>query len=107
MTATSTIWRLEIFFAPNKIHPGLGVHVALDVQRRTEHFRTTEENAHFGRRVNLPNGFEDGIPVGTAEVGGRTKTGDSVLLGVGVVDHDVSCVVYLDLGGKILDGKLV
>ena len=44
---------------------------------------------------------EDHVPVGTAKVGWASQTGDGVLVGVGVVDHDVGRVVRLNLGREV------
>lgn len=52
--------------------------------------------------MDLADRFKDHVPVRSTEVGRRAQTGDSVLFGVGVVDHDVCCVVCLDLGGEVL-----
>jgi hypothetical protein len=52
--------------------------------------------------VDFADGFENHVPVGAAEVCGCAETGDGVLFGVGIVDHDVGCVVGLDLGGEVL-----
>jgi hypothetical protein len=57
--------------------------------------------------VDLADGFENHVPVGAAEVCGGAETSDGVLFGVGVVDHDVGCVVGLDLCGEVLMDKLV
>jgi hypothetical protein len=97
--------RLKVLLAPHEVEAGLGVHVALDVESRTEDFGSTEEDTGFGGGVYLANGFEDHVPVGAAKVCGRAETGDSVLFGIGVVDHDVGCVVSLDLGGEVLHSR--
>lgn len=94
--------RLEILLAPHKVEAGLRVHVALDVEGRTEDLGPAEEDTGFCGRVDLADGLEDHVPVGAAEVCGRAEPGDGVLFGVGVVDHDVGCVVGLDLGGEVL-----
>ena len=52
--------------------------------------------------MDLADGLEDHVPVGATEVCGCAETGDGVLFGVGVVDHDVRCIVGLDSGGEIL-----
>ena len=60
---------------------------------------TTEKHACVCGRVDLADGFENGIPVRAAEVGGRFEARDGVGFGVGVVDHDVGGVVGFDVGG--------
>jgi hypothetical protein len=97
--------RLEVFLAPYEVKAGLGVHVALDVEGRTKNFGSTEEDTSLGGGVNFADGFEDHIPVRSAKVCGRAETGDGVLFGIGVVDHDVGCIVGLDLGGEILHSR--
>ncbi len=64
--------------------------------------RAAVEDTSFGRRVDLADGFEDRMPVGAAEGGGRAEAGDGVCFGVGVVEHDVGCVVRLDFSGEVL-----
>lgn len=93
---------LKVLLAPNKIKPGLTVHVTLDMQLAPQHLGTTEENPGFGGRVDLADAAEDHVPVGPAEVGGRAQARDGVVLGVGVVDHDVGGIVVFDLGGEVL-----
>jgi hypothetical protein len=77
------------------------------VQRRAERLGSTEEDTCFCGRMDLANGLEDHVPVGATEVCGCAETSDGVLLGVGVIDHDVSCVVGLDLGSEVLDVQLM
>ena len=67
-----------------------------------EHFGPAEEDTCFGGGVDLADGFEDHVPVGATEVCGCAEAGNGVLFGVGVVDHDVGCVVGLDLCGEVL-----
>lgn len=71
------------------------------MKRRTEHFGAAEEHTSLGRRVDLSNRLENHIPVGATEVGGRAETGNGILFGVGVVDHNVGCVVGFDFGGQV------
>jgi hypothetical protein len=97
-----TTLRLEVLLTPHKAEPRLRVHVTLNVQCRTKTLRTTEKDTSFGWRVDLADRLEDHIPVGATEVCGCAQTGDGVLFGVGIVDHDVCCVVGLDLGGEVL-----
>jgi hypothetical protein len=52
--------------------------------------------------VDFANGLEDHVPVGATKVRGCAEAGNGVLFGVGIVDHDVCCVVGLDLGGEVL-----
>ena len=56
--------------------------------------------------MDLPNGLEDHVPVRAAEVGRRAQTSDGILLGIGVIDHDVGGIVGLDLGCEILQNEL-
>ncbi len=77
------------------------------MQRGSETLGTTEEDTGFGGCVNLANRPENHVPVGATKVGGRTETSDGILLSVGVVDHNVRCVVSLDLCSEILSCLLV
>lgn len=51
--------------------------------------------------MNLPDTSEDHVPVGSAKVGRAAKTSDGILVGVGIVDHNVCRIVGLDSGGEI------
>jgi len=102
-TRASTI--LEVLLAPHKVEARLGVLVALDVELASERLRPAEEDTSLGGCVNLTDALENHVPVGSAKVGRRAKTSNGVLLGVGVIDHDVGRIVSLDLSGKILKGK--
>ena len=102
-TPPTTAHALKVLFAPDKVEARLRVHVTFHVQRGAEAFGAAEEHARFRGRVDLPDGFENGVPVWTTEVGGCAQTGNGVLLGVGVVDHNVRCVVCLDLGSEVLN----
>jgi hypothetical protein len=93
---------LEVLLTPHKAEPRLREHVTLDVKCRTKTLRTAEEDTSFGWRVDLADRLEDHIPVRATKVCGCAQTGDGVLFGVGVVDHDVCCVVCLDLCGEVL-----
>lgn len=95
---------LEVLLAPDEMEILVCIHVAFDVQLTAQTLGSAEEDTSFGRAVDLANGLENHVPVGAAEISGRAQTGDGVLLGVGVVDHDVRCVVDLDLGGEVLIG---
>ena len=77
--------------------------VALDVEGGAEHFGPAEEDTCFGGGVDLADGFEDHVPVGATEVGGSSQTGDGILFSICVVNHDVGCIVGLDLCCEILD----
>ena len=72
------------------------------MQHVAQRFWTTEEHPGVGRRVDLPDGFEDSIPIRTTEVGGRSQPGDGVGLCIRVINHDVGGIVRLDIGRKIL-----
>lgn len=54
--------------------------------------------------MDLADGLEDHVPVGSTEVCRSAETGDGVLFGVCVIDHDVCRVVCLDLCCKVLWG---
>jgi hypothetical protein len=51
----------------------------------------------------LPNGAKDRIPVRPAEIRWCPETSNSIMISIGVIDHDVSCIVRLDPGSKVLD----
>jgi hypothetical protein len=93
---------LEVLFAPYKTEARFRVHVAFDVERGSETLRTAEEDTSFGRRMDLADGLEDHVPVWSTEISGGTKTGDGVLFGICVVDHDVCCIICFDLCGEVL-----
>jgi len=78
-------------------------HIAFDMQLRAEHSRTAEEYSGFRGAVDFPNGLEDHVPVGATEVGGSSQTGDGILFSICVVNHDVGCIVGLDLCCEVLD----
>lgn len=69
------------------------------MQHTPKHFWSAEENTCFSWCVDLADGFENHIPIRTAEIRRCAQTGDGVLFCVGVVDHDVGCVVDADFGG--------
>lgn len=50
----------------------------------------------------LTNGAEDCTPVGPAEICWCPETGDCISIGIGIIDHDVRCIVRLDFSGKVL-----
>lgn len=93
---------LEILLAPHEPEVRVRVLVALDMERAPKHLGSAEEDTGLGGLVDLADGFENHVPVRTAEVGGRAEAGDGVLLGVGVVDHDVCAVFGADFGGEVL-----
>src|ERR1700722_3175410 len=47
--------------------------------------------------MNLPNALEDHIPVRPPEICWRPQSCDGILIGIGIIDHDICCVVYLYL----------
>lgn len=51
--------------------------------------------------MQLPNTTEDHVPVRPTEIRRCPQTGDGVLVGIGVVDHDVGGVVCFYLGGQV------
>lgn len=57
--------------------------------------------------MDLADGLEDHVPVGTTEVRWRAETSNGVLLGVGVINHDVCGVVCFDLRSEVLKDTLV
>lgn len=69
------------------------------MQDAAEDFWPAEEDAGLGGGVDLADRLEDGVPVGTAEIGRGAEARDGVCVGVGVVDHDVGGVVGFDVGG--------
>ncbi len=71
------------------------------MQLTAQHLRTTEEHTCLGRTVNLPDTLEYHIPVRSSEIRWRSETCDSILLRIDIVDHDIRCIISLDLGGKI------
>ena len=93
---------LKILLSPHEIEPGLGVHIALDMQLTSQSLGATEEYTRFSWGVNLSDRGKHSVPVRAAKVRWGSKTGDSVLFCVCVVDHDVGCVVRLDFSGEIL-----
>lgn len=61
-----------------------------------------EEDTGLAACVDFADGLEHHIPVWSSEVGGRAQTSDGIAVRVGVVNHDVGCIVRLDLRGKVL-----
>lgn len=94
--------RLEVLLAPHVTEARLRVHVALDVERGSKTLGTAEEDTCFGGSMDLTNRLEDHVPVGTTKVGRGAKTSNGILFSVCVVDHNVGCVVGLDLCGEVL-----
>lgn len=80
----------------------ISVHVALNVQLTAKALGPAEENTSFRRAMDLADRLEDHVPVRTSEVGRGAQTSDCILFGVGVIDHDVCCVIDLDLCGEVL-----
>ena len=72
------------------------------MQGTAQGFGSTEEDTSFGRRMNLADAAEDGIPIGSAKVGGSPETCNGIELAVGTVEHDVGSIIALDLGGQVL-----
>ena len=93
---------LEVLFPPNEAEPRLTPFITFDVERRTQSLRSAKEHSRFRRRVNFADGFENHVPVGAAEVCGCTETCDGVLLGIGVINHDVCCIIGFNLGSEVL-----
>lgn len=66
-----------------------------------------EKGKHtFARSMYLPNGAKDRIPVRPTKICWRPETSDGITIGIGIIDHDVSCVVGLDLGSEVLDEEI-
>jgi len=80
---------------------GLRVLVGHLVQQLRESRRAAEEHSDVSFRMLLDNGWEDTVPVGPAEVRGRTQRGNRILFGADILDDDVVHLVFLDLGGKV------
>ena len=76
------------------------------MQLAAQRLGSAEEDARLGRAVDLADAAKDHVPVGAAEVGRGAETRDGVLVGVGVIDHDVGCVVVFDFGGQVLFARL-
>lgn len=81
--------------------PRLTVLVTVNMQTATQTLGTTEEYTGLGRRMELPDTTENHVPVGTTKVGRCAQTGDGVLVGVRVVNHDVGSIVGFDLGRQV------
>jgi hypothetical protein len=73
------------------------------MQLTAQNLRPAEEDTYFARSMNLAYTPEYHVPVGTAEVGRRAQTGDSVAVSVCVVDHDIRCVVGFYFGSQMLE----
>lgn len=93
---------LEVLFTPYETEARLGVHVAFDVKGGTETLGTAEEDTGLGGGMDFADGLEDHVPVWTTKVCRGAETGDGVLFGVCVIDHDVCCVICFDLCGEVL-----
>ena len=103
----SALVPLEVFLAPYKAKSGLRVHVTLDMQLTAQNFRTTEEDTHFARSMDLAYTPEDHVPIRSAKVGRRAQASDGVAIRACIVDHNVRCVVRFYLGSKMLQAPLV
>ena len=79
----------------------LRVLVALDVQSTSQRLGAAKEHSHLSRLVYRTNTFEDGVPVGSAKVCRCPQSGDGILLGVCIVNHNVGGIVGLDLGREV------
>ena len=97
-------YALEVLLAPYETEARLRVHIALDVESGSETLGTAEEDTCLGGCVNLADGLENHVPVWSTKVGWRTETGNGVLLGICIVDHNVSGIVCFDLGSEVLEG---
>lgn len=57
--------------------------------------------------MDFANALEDHVPVGATKVRRCSQTSDSILFSVGIVNHDVGCVISLDLGRQILEERVL
>lgn len=69
-------------------------------------FRMRIGGSTFTWSMYLTNRAKDCVPVWPAEICWRPKTSDGIPIGIGVVDHDIRCIVRLYLGGEILCEKI-
>lgn len=92
----------KVLLPPHEIKARLRVHVAPDTQLISQRWRSTEENARLCRGMNLTDRLEDCVPVRTAKTGRGSQSCDGIRLRIGVVDHDIGCVIRFDVTGKIL-----
>jgi hypothetical protein len=76
------------------------------MQLRAEDLRTTEEHTCLSRGVDLSDTLEYCVPVRTTKIRWGAKAGDCITVGIGIVDHDICCVVYLDLRCQVLEKLL-
>lgn len=52
--------------------------------------------------MDFTNALEDHVPVGSTKVRRCPQASDGILLSVGIVDHDIGCVIRFDLSRQIL-----
>ena len=97
-TTADHVW-LKVLLPPCEIESRIRVHVALDMQLITQRWRPTEENARLGWSMNFTDRPENGVPVRAAKIGRGPQSCDGIRFRVGVVNHDVRCVIGLDPGG--------
>lgn len=81
--------------------PRLTILVAKDVQRAAQSLGTAEEHTRLARSMQFPDTPKDHIPVRTAKVRRRPQAGNGILIGVGIIDHNVGRIVNLDLGRQV------
>jgi len=97
----SEYWKLLVM-ATEIVMNVVTYHITLDMQLGAKHSGTTEEHSSFRGAMNLPNGLEDHVPIWATEVGGSSQTGDGILFSICVVNHNVGCIVGLDLCSEVL-----
>ena len=72
------------------------------MQLAPEYLGPAEEHACLGRRVDLADRLEHGVPVGSTEIRWGAEARDGVLVRIRVVYHDVGRVICFDLGREVL-----
>ena len=71
------------------------------MQRTTQSLGTTEEHARLTRGMQLPDASKDHIPVRPSKVGRTPQSGNSILIGIRIIDHNVSRIIDLDLSRQV------
>lgn len=51
--------------------------------------------------MHCPNTLEYSVPVWSTEICGCSETSNGILLGIGIVDHDVCRIIGLNLGSQV------
>ena len=97
----SEYWKLLVM-ATEIVRNVVTYHITFNMQLRAEHSGTTKEHPGFRGAMDLSNRFEDHVPIWATEVGGSSQTGDGILFSICIVNHDVRCIVGLDLCSEVL-----